>query len=78
MTTEVKNMWNERFGGNLVRLRADKISQKKLADAAGVSARVIGMWENGERGPSWASAAVIAKVLNVSLDEFTKPVKLKR
>ena len=43
------------------------ISQKKLAEAAGVTARSIIYWENGQRNMSIENADKIFKALNMSV-----------
>lgn len=52
-------------------LRQDKnISRKELADAIGVTAKVIGCWERGEWHPSKSSMERLAKYFNVPIERF--------
>lgn len=46
------------------------LSQKDVADAIGVSIRRYGSWERGERNMNLEDAAMIADVLDCSLDEL--------
>lgn len=47
-----------------------KLTQKQLAERAGVSATLIALIESGERQPSLWSAEDIARALNVPLRAF--------
>ena len=61
------------FGRNLRRLRIERnLSQKDVADAAGVQQAMIANIEGGDRRPSFATATAIAAYLGVSLDEMSK------
>jgi transcriptional regulator with XRE-family HTH domain len=59
------------FGEKLYTLRtAAELSQKALADAAGVAQTAIGHWETGERDPSWANVMKLCAALGVKCTEF--------
>ena len=47
-----------------------KLSQTRLAELIGVSARVYNRWENGDATPHWESIVKIADLLGVTLDEL--------
>ena len=51
---------------NLRKVRG--ISQAKLAEDLGVSAAIIGMYESGQRKPSYEALEAIADYFNVSID----------
>lgn len=46
------------------------LTQAQLAEKAGVSAKAIAQFEQGDRLPAWDSITKIADALGVSLDEF--------
>ena len=57
------------FKDILCELRTNRhLSQAKLADKLGLSAGIIGMYENGTRMPSRETQEKIAYFFNVSLD----------
>lgn len=57
-----------KFSEKLYQLRTqNKLSQKKLADAIGVSQSSINYWEKGQREPSYTGAYSLAKYFNVTL-----------
>lgn len=61
------------FGANLRRLRIERnMSQKDIADAAGVQQAMISNIETGDRLPSLPLALAIAAHLGVTLDELSK------
>lgn len=64
--------FSQEFSSNLAKIRRAKgFSQQKLADAIGVSRRVITYYENGETSHPPAHLLVpIAKALKVSVDEL--------
>jgi transcriptional regulator with XRE-family HTH domain len=59
------------FGQTIRRMRADRgISQKKMADAIGVSAAYLSALEHGHRGqPSWELLQRVIGFFNVIWDE---------
>lgn len=48
--------------------RRENMSQKELADKAGVSRSAIGMYEAGEREPSFETLEAFADIFNVNMD----------
>lgn len=59
------------FGERLFQLRADLgMSQKALAEKAGVAQTAIGHWETGERDPSWESVTKLCAALGVECTVF--------
>jgi transcriptional regulator with XRE-family HTH domain len=60
------------FAGRLKELReAAGLTQKELADLAGMSKDGISHLEQGRREPSWASVLAISGALQVSVEAFT-------
>lgn len=55
--------------GNIIKNERKKqgISQKKLAEAAGVTTRAVIYWENGQRQISIENADRILKALNITI-----------
>jgi transcriptional regulator with XRE-family HTH domain len=72
------------FAETLARLRNERgLSQRALADQAGVSVDELRHWEHGYRRPRLDSFMRLAAVLGVSLDELAdgdakQPAKRKR
>ncbi len=65
------------FGATLRRYRTEKrLTQKRLADIAGLSQRFIGQIEAGEQSPGLEALIFLAQALDVSVPElladFTK------
>ncbi len=61
----------KRFGENLRAYRSiKKLSQRKLGELLGVSARTVSDWECGNTEPDIKTIKEITNVLNVSLDEL--------
>lgn len=59
------------FSEKLYQLRIKNgLSQKKLAEAIGVSQASINYWEKGQRKPSFESVFYIAKFFNVIVDSL--------
>lgn len=57
------------FGERLKQLRREKnITQAVLADDLELSRSLVGMYERGERGPSFEAADKLADYFNVSLN----------
>ena len=52
-----------------LRLKSD-YTQKQLADIAGVSESAIGMYERGQREPSFETLEVIADIFNVQMSDL--------
>lgn len=48
------------------------ITQKQLADLAGINQTDVSRYENGERIPTLSVAIKIAKALNCTVDELVK------
>lgn len=48
--------------------RRENLSQKELAEKAGVSRSTIGMYEAGEREPSFETLEALADIFNVNMD----------
>lgn len=66
-----------RFGLKLRELRESVgergLSQKQLADAAGLSQRAISQWELGDREPLWSNVLALAAALGVDVHAFIEP-----
>jgi transcriptional regulator with XRE-family HTH domain len=61
----------QQFGARLRELRDEKgLSQKQLADAAGVSQNGVSEWERGEREPSSLTVLKLAAALGVESSAF--------
>ena len=59
------------FSDNLVRLRKKKaLSQEALAEKLGISRQTVAKWESGETLPDISRCAVLAELLDVSLDDL--------
>ncbi|GAA0288760.1 helix-turn-helix domain-containing protein [Kineococcus aurantiacus] len=60
-------------GPNLRKLRTDSAkSRELLAIELGCTAESVKAWENGSREPTLATAASLAIILRVSLDELVR------
>jgi len=59
------------FSSKLKELRESKgLSQKQLAEIAGLSQRAVSHWEQGLRSPSWDAVLALADALGVSCEVF--------
>ena len=59
------------FHDNLVQLRIMKsMTQEDIAEKVGVSRQAVAKWESGESVPDLEKSSLLAKTLNVSLDEL--------
>ena len=59
------------FKDNLVQLRKMKsMTQEDIAEKVGVSRQSVAKWESGESIPDLEKSSLLAKALNVSLDEL--------
>ena len=59
------------FKDNLVQLRKTKsMTQEDIAEKVGVSRQAVVKWESGESVPDLEKSSLLAKALNVSLDEL--------
>jgi transcriptional regulator with XRE-family HTH domain len=67
------------FAGRLKELREHaKLTQKRLAERAGLTIRQVSRFETGEQKPSWETVLAIAAALNVKCTDFQqKPTKRK-
>ena len=56
-----------------------RISMQKAADAANIDRTTLWAWEKGKRTPSEANIRILAKVLNIYVDQISnlKPLKEK-
>lgn len=64
--------YTDSFSENLKMLRKYKnLSQDKLADELNLSRSLIGMWESGQRKPSYETLELIADFFNVRLDDLS-------
>ena len=64
-------MTNDKIGEFIKKLREKKkISQTKLADILFVNRTLISKWENGKSTPSMKDMTEMAKIFNVSIEEF--------
>jgi transcriptional regulator with XRE-family HTH domain len=62
------------FGGRLKELRVQAgLSQKQLAEQAGLSLRAVSHWEQGLREPGWFSVLRLARTLGVDSRAFEQP-----
>jgi DNA-binding XRE family transcriptional regulator len=65
-------MASEMFAGRLRELRAVAgLSQKALADSAGIALSAIGHLEAGRRLPAWETVLALCAALGVSCEAFT-------
>lgn len=61
----------KQFGRHLRAVRRSLgLRQLDLQNLSGVSLNTIADIERGDRAPSWATAVMLARALNVSLDDF--------
>lgn len=64
--------YTDNFAENLKMLRKyKKLSQDKLADELHLSRSLIGMWESGQRKPSFETLELLADFFNVRLDDLS-------
>lgn len=69
---EVLIKYTNNFSENLKMLRKYKnLSQDKLAEELNLSRSLIGMWESGQRKPSYETLELIADFFNVRLDDLS-------
>jgi transcriptional regulator with XRE-family HTH domain len=62
------------FAGRLKELREQAgLSQKSLAEKAGLVTSAVGHLEQGLRKPTWETVLALAKALGVSCEAFTTP-----
>lgn len=67
------------FGKRLKELReATGLTQKELADRAGLSLRAVSHWEQGLREPGYSNLRALAKALGTDLNAFAEPPAPKR
>lgn len=65
-------IYTESFSENLKTLRRFKnLSQDKLADELHLSRSLIGMWESGQRKPSFETLELLADFFNVRIDDLS-------
>jgi transcriptional regulator with XRE-family HTH domain len=61
------------FPGRLRELRElAGLTQKQLADRAGVKRDAVARWESGRREPAWSSILALCTALGVSCEAFTE------
>jgi transcriptional regulator with XRE-family HTH domain len=59
------------FAARLAALRRGAgLSQRRLADAAGLSVNYVARLERGERAPSWGTVQALAAALGVEVGAF--------
>lgn len=59
------------FGARLKQLREQRgLSQKQLADVAGLSQRAVSHWEQGLRQPTWDAVQALCDALGVDCEAF--------
>lgn len=64
-------MMNKKYASVIKRHRkALEMTQKQLADKAGVTDACISKMEAGETDPQWNNILNVSKVLKISLDEL--------
>ena len=62
------------FAGRLRELREQKgLSQKELANRAGIGQKTISNWEQGIREPLWSNVLALCQALGVPVQAFTVP-----
>lgn len=62
------------FGARLKELRIEaKMTQKELADAAGMSLGALAHIEQGLRSPAWETVVSLSNALGVKCDSFMEP-----
>lgn len=62
------------FGPRLRELRLEAgLTQKQLAEKAGVSQNGVSQWEDGSREPGWYAVLALAEALGVSCAAFAEP-----
>ena len=60
------------FSENLKTLRKHQnLSQEQLADKLNLSRSIVGMWESGQRKPSFETLELLADFFNVRLDDLS-------
>ena len=75
-TENSKETCKDDFSNNLIILRKSKhLSQAELADKLNLSRSIIGMWEAGQRKPSYETLKLLADYFDVSLDDLCGNVK---
>ena len=69
--TEMPPMSAEWFAGRLRELRTNAgLTQKQLAEQAGLGLRMITYVESGEQTPSWATVVALSQALAVTPNDF--------
>lgn len=64
------------IGERLKKYRKEKrMTQKDVADRAGVTVTSVSRWENGEREPTFRDVEKIAEALGVTMEELTREQK---
>lgn len=70
--SDILLQYTDSFSDNLKMLRKYKrLSQEKLADELLVSRSLIGMWESGQRKPSFETLELLADYFNVRIDDLS-------
>ena len=63
----------EKLGKNLKRIRTEKgISQGDIVRSVGIDRAFVSNIENGKTNPTLATIVILAKAINVSVDELLK------
>lgn len=64
--------YTNNFSENLKTLRKHQnLSQEQLADKLNLSRSIVGMWESGQRKPSFETLELLADFFNVRLDDLS-------
>ena len=64
-----------KFSDNLIKLRKKEgLSQEELANKLDVSRQTISKWEAGQTTPELEKLRNLAKLFNISVDDFNKGV----
>lgn len=50
--------------------KANKMTQKKLAELVNVTQQAVQRWENGSREPTLQNLYDLCRILNISVDEL--------
>ena len=70
--------YDELFGKKLRELRKHRgLTQSELGDLSGIPQSTISNWEIGVSEPRWREVVSLSILLEVPLDTFAEPVRMK-